>query len=108
MTTHSHVLILDQLSLPYTVHWDRVSTAQEAFEAIKSMRVRPCPLGHRYNEGQETHRFEERPLLLRSLHLVSLSMFCRLIRLTPTLRRYGSMSRSSRLTCCSRDRRLSI
>ena len=35
-----YVDIVDQLSLPGTVHWDRITNATQAFEAIKSMRVR--------------------------------------------------------------------
>ncbi|KAL7628510.1 S-methyl-5-thioribose-1-phosphate isomerase [Parahypoxylon ruwenzoriense] len=35
--------VLDQLRLPHEHHYDEVSTSEEAFECIKSMRVRGAP-----------------------------------------------------------------
>ncbi|RDW63995.1 methylthioribose-1-phosphate isomerase [Coleophoma crateriformis] len=35
--------VLDQLRLPHETHFDRVSTCEEAFDCIKSMRVRGAP-----------------------------------------------------------------
>jgi methylthioribose-1-phosphate isomerase len=35
--------VLDQLRLPHAFHYDAVSTAEEAFDCIKSMRVRGAP-----------------------------------------------------------------
>lgn len=32
--------VLDQLKLPHEHHYDEVSTSEEAFDCIKSMRVR--------------------------------------------------------------------
>jgi methylthioribose-1-phosphate isomerase len=32
--------VLDQLKLPHEYHYDDVSTCEEAFDCIKSMRVR--------------------------------------------------------------------
>jgi hypothetical protein len=32
--------VLDQLRLPHEFHYDQVSTSEEAFECIRSMRVR--------------------------------------------------------------------
>ena len=32
--------VLDQLRLPHSYHYDEVSTSEEAFDCIKSMRVR--------------------------------------------------------------------
>ncbi|KAI1370932.1 methylthioribose-1-phosphate isomerase [Hypoxylon crocopeplum] len=50
--------VLDQLRLPHEHHYDEVSTSEEAFDSIKSMRVRGAPaiaivaaLGH----GVELH-----------------------------------------------------
>ncbi|KAI0891715.1 methylthioribose-1-phosphate isomerase [Annulohypoxylon nitens] len=50
--------VLDQLKLPHEHHYDEVSTSEEAFDSIKSMRVRGAPaiaivaaLGH----GVELH-----------------------------------------------------
>ncbi|KAI1088245.1 methylthioribose-1-phosphate isomerase [Rostrohypoxylon terebratum] len=50
--------VLDQLKLPHEHHYDQVSTSEEAFDSIKSMRVRGAPaiaivaaLGH----GVELH-----------------------------------------------------
>ncbi|KAL7418344.1 S-methyl-5-thioribose-1-phosphate isomerase [Cryptotrichosporon argae] len=37
------VEIVDQLLLPHTVKWDKVSTPEEAFDAIKSMKIRGAP-----------------------------------------------------------------
>ncbi|KAK4100427.1 putative translation initiation factor [Parathielavia hyrcaniae] len=37
------LLVLDQLRLPHEHHYDEVSTAEEAFECIRSMRVRGAP-----------------------------------------------------------------
>lgn len=34
------LLVLDQLRLPHEHHYDEVSTAEEAFDCIRSMRVR--------------------------------------------------------------------
>ncbi|KAK2027808.1 S-methyl-5-thioribose-1-phosphate isomerase [Colletotrichum zoysiae] len=35
--------VLDQLRLPHEFHYDKVSTSEEAFDCIKSMRVRGAP-----------------------------------------------------------------
>jgi methylthioribose-1-phosphate isomerase len=35
--------VLDQLRLPHEHHYDNVSTCEEAFDCIKSMRVRGAP-----------------------------------------------------------------
>lgn len=35
--------VLDQLRLPHESHFDKVSTCSEAFDCIKSMRVRGAP-----------------------------------------------------------------
>lgn len=35
--------VLDQLKLPYEQHFDDVSTSEQAFDCIKSMRVRGAP-----------------------------------------------------------------
>ncbi|KAI0850425.1 methylthioribose-1-phosphate isomerase [Daldinia vernicosa] len=35
--------VLDQLKLPHEHHYDQVSTSEEAFDSIKSMRVRGAP-----------------------------------------------------------------
>lgn len=35
------VEIIDQLRLPHEVVWEPVKTPEEAFDAIKSMKVRP-------------------------------------------------------------------
>ncbi len=37
------LLVLDQLRLPHEHHYDEVSTAEEAFDCIRSMRVRGEP-----------------------------------------------------------------
>ncbi|KAK4229285.1 hypothetical protein QBC38DRAFT_508401 [Podospora fimiseda] len=37
------LLVLDQLRLPHEHHYDEVSTAEEAFNCIRSMRVRGAP-----------------------------------------------------------------
>ncbi|KAK4192381.1 putative methylthioribose-1-phosphate isomerase [Podospora australis] len=37
------LLVLDQLRLPHENHYDEVSTAEEAFDCIRSMRVRGAP-----------------------------------------------------------------
>lgn len=37
------LLVLDQLRLPHENHYDEVSTAKEAFDCIRSMRVRGAP-----------------------------------------------------------------
>lgn len=34
------LLVLDQLRLPHEHHYDEVSTSEEAFDCIRSMRVR--------------------------------------------------------------------
>jgi methylthioribose-1-phosphate isomerase len=34
------LLVLDQLRLPHEHHYDEVSTADQAFDCIRSMRVR--------------------------------------------------------------------
>lgn len=34
------VEIVDQLQLPHTIRWEKVETIQQAFDAIKSMKVR--------------------------------------------------------------------
>lgn len=34
------LLVLDQLRLPHEHHYDEVKTAEEAFDCIRSMRVR--------------------------------------------------------------------
>lgn len=39
ITAGGEVEIVDQLLLPHTVKWDPVSTPEQAFDAIKSMRV---------------------------------------------------------------------
>lgn len=36
--------VLDQLKLPHEHHYDEVSTSEEAFDSIKSMRVRGMPI----------------------------------------------------------------
>jgi methylthioribose-1-phosphate isomerase len=38
--TRGKLLVLDQLRLPHEHHYDEVSTAEEAFDSIRSMRVR--------------------------------------------------------------------
>jgi methylthioribose-1-phosphate isomerase len=35
--------VLDQLRLPHEHHYDVISTAEEAFECIRSMKVRGAP-----------------------------------------------------------------
>ena len=35
--------VLDQLRLPHEHHYDVISTSEEAYECIKSMRVRGAP-----------------------------------------------------------------
>lgn len=37
------LLVLDQLRLPHKHHYDEVATAEEAFDCIRSMRVRGAP-----------------------------------------------------------------
>jgi len=37
------LLVLDQLRLPHENHYDAVSTSEEAFDCIRSMRVRGAP-----------------------------------------------------------------
>ncbi|KAK3690064.1 hypothetical protein B0T22DRAFT_528782 [Podospora appendiculata] len=37
------LLVLDQLKLPHEHHYDEVSTSEEAFDCIRSMRVRGAP-----------------------------------------------------------------
>lgn len=37
--------VLDQLRLPHEHHYDVISTSEEAFDCIKSMRVRGMPAG---------------------------------------------------------------
>lgn len=37
------VEIIDQLILPHTIRWERVGTVDEAFDAIKSMKIRGAP-----------------------------------------------------------------
>ncbi|KAK4213143.1 Methylthioribose-1-phosphate isomerase, partial [Rhypophila decipiens] len=37
------LLVLDQLRLPHEHHYDEISTAEEAFDCIRSMRVRGAP-----------------------------------------------------------------
>lgn len=44
------LLVLDQLRLPHEHHYDEVSTAEEAFDCIRSMRVR----GEVSRDGRET------------------------------------------------------
>ncbi|KAI0450470.1 hypothetical protein F5B21DRAFT_490615 [Xylaria acuta] len=61
--TRGKLEVLDQLRLPHEHHYDAVSTSEEAFDCIKSMRVRGAPaiaivaaLGHGvelYNGGCE-------------------------------------------------------
>jgi methylthioribose-1-phosphate isomerase len=45
--THSdskpHLVILDQLQLPHTTHYDTISNADDGWQAIKSMRTRGAP-----------------------------------------------------------------
>lgn len=41
--TRGHLDVLDQLRLPHEHHYDAVSTCEEAFDCIKSMRVRGAP-----------------------------------------------------------------
>ncbi|KAL2114886.1 hypothetical protein VTJ04DRAFT_10549 [Mycothermus thermophilus] len=41
--TRGKLLVLDQLRLPHEHHYDEVSTAEEAFDSIRSMRVRGAP-----------------------------------------------------------------
>ncbi|TXT11123.1 hypothetical protein VHUM_01874 [Vanrija humicola] len=43
ITPSGQVEIVDQLLLPHTVKWDPVSTPEEAFDAIKTMRIRGAP-----------------------------------------------------------------
>lgn len=35
------VEIIDQLALPHTIRWEQVDTVEGAFDAIKTMKVRP-------------------------------------------------------------------
>lgn len=58
------VEIVDQLQLPHTVRWERVSTIDEAFAAIKSMKVRRRELVHCTRIHTSYFALE------RSLHLV--------------------------------------
>lgn len=37
------LLVLDQLRLPHEHHYDEVTTSEEAFDCIRSMRVRGRP-----------------------------------------------------------------
>lgn len=41
--TRGHLDVLDQLRLPHEHHYDEVATCEEAFDCIKSMRVRGAP-----------------------------------------------------------------
>lgn len=41
--TRGRLEVLDQLRLPHEFHYDDVSTSEEAFDCIKSMRVRGAP-----------------------------------------------------------------
>ncbi|KAK1637441.1 S-methyl-5-thioribose-1-phosphate isomerase [Colletotrichum phormii] len=41
--TRGRLEVLDQLRLPHEFHYDEVSTSEEAFDCIKSMRVRGAP-----------------------------------------------------------------
>ena len=41
--TRGSLLVLDQLQLPYTTHFNEVKTATEGWHAIKSMRTRGAP-----------------------------------------------------------------
>ncbi|KAI1761913.1 putative translation initiation factor [Hypoxylon sp. FL1150] len=41
--TRGKLEVLDQLKLPHEHHYDEVSTSEEAFDSIKSMRVRGAP-----------------------------------------------------------------
>lgn len=41
--TRGRLDVLDQLRLPHEHHYDEVSTCEEAFDCIKSMRVRGAP-----------------------------------------------------------------
>lgn len=41
--TRGRLEVLDQLRLPHEHHYDEVSTCEEAFDCIKSMRVRGAP-----------------------------------------------------------------
>lgn len=41
--TRGKLEVLDQLRLPHEFHYDQVSTRQQAFDSIKSMRVRGAP-----------------------------------------------------------------
>ncbi|KAF6809385.1 S-methyl-5-thioribose-1-phosphate isomerase [Colletotrichum sojae] len=41
--TRGRLEVLDQLRLPHEFHYDQVSTSEEAFDCIKSMRVRGAP-----------------------------------------------------------------
>jgi methylthioribose-1-phosphate isomerase len=38
--TRGKLEVLDQLRLPHEFHYDNVGTSEEAFDCIKSMRVR--------------------------------------------------------------------
>jgi methylthioribose-1-phosphate isomerase len=48
------LLVLDQLRLPHEHHYDEVSTAEEAFDCIRSMRVRG-ELNHPRNSTRLTN-----------------------------------------------------
>lgn len=41
--TRGQLLVLDQLRLPHEHHYDEVKTSEEAFDSIRSMRVRGAP-----------------------------------------------------------------
>ena len=41
--TRGKLEVLDQLRLPHENHYDVISTSEEAFECIKSMKVRGAP-----------------------------------------------------------------
>lgn len=41
--TRGRLDVLDQLRLPHEHHYDEVATCEEAFDCIKSMRVRGAP-----------------------------------------------------------------
>lgn len=41
--TRGSLLILDQLQLPYTTHYDAIHTSTDAWHAIKEMRTRGAP-----------------------------------------------------------------
>ncbi|BEI88108.1 uncharacterized protein CcaverHIS019_0108260 [Cutaneotrichosporon cavernicola] len=43
ITADGEVEIVDQLLLPHEVKWDKVETPEQAFDAIKSMKIRGAP-----------------------------------------------------------------